>query len=262
MRVRLVAIVAASVLTVGGCSASGDDRLVVAAGTTLVDSGFLELVVAVYEASPQGSEVSVVGLSSAEALSYAEAGNADVAITHEPGALDEFRASNPGSITFVPFSSRFILVGPTGYQARGSTIVDAFRGIAASGDPFVSRDDGSGTFAREQVIWSEVPHSPADDAWYIRTGSGMASTLLVASQRDAVTLTELGAYLSVSADLALEEVDLGSAVLLDNPYDLTVVDTDDDGAVALAEWIAGTQGRAAIEAANEQLFGMQVYRAP
>lgn len=259
-RVGVVFAVAAVLL--GACAAQGNDRVVVAAGTTLVDSGFIELVVAAYEAEVERVEVAVVALSSAEAFAYADAGNADVTITHEPEQLVTFLATHPGSVAYVPFASEFVLVGPPTFAGEAGSVVEAFAQVAESGAPFVSRDDGSGTHAREQAIWVAVPYVPDAEEWYTRTGSGMASTLLIASQRSAVTLAERGAYLAVSVDLSLDEIPLDSPSMLENPYDLTVVDVDEPLSMAFGEWLKGSDGRSAIEQANQQLFGTQVYRVP
>lgn len=259
---RVAVLLAVAAIGLGSCAGAGTNRVVVASGTTLVDSGFIELVVSAYEADTGGVDVSVVGLSSAEAFAYADAGNADVAITHEPQRLAVFLASHPTARAIVPFASEFVLVGPPSFEGQADDVVDAFERIAASGFPFVSRDDGSGTHAKEQSIWAAVPYVPDSQEWYTRTGSGMASTLLIASQRAAVTLAELGAYATVSTELSLVEIPVESRIMLENPYDLTVVDSDDPLSVAFAEWMVGPAGARAIEAANEQLFGTQVYRVP
>ena len=262
MMTRVGIVMAALVVLLGACAGPSGDRVVVAAGTTLVDSGFIEVVAAAYEAEVDGVDVAVVALSSAEAFAYADAGNADVAITHEPQQLGAFLASHPESVTFVPFASEFVLVGPPAFAGSAESVVEAFALVAASGFPFVSRDDGSGTHAREQTIWAAVPYVPDTQEWYTRTGSGMASTLLVASQRSAVTLAERGAYLAVAADLSLEEIPVESRSMLENAYDLTVADMDDPRSMAFAEWMKGSSGRSAIQQANQQLFGTQVYRVP
>jgi len=259
---RAMLLVAALSLALVSCAGQDADRLVLAAGTTLVDSGFIEMVVLTYTTESEGSEIAVIGLGSTEAIAYADAGNADMTITHEPEALVAFLSTHPAATSFVPFASEFVLVGPPTFVGQDVTVVDAFGRVAASGTPFVSRDDGSGTYAREQMIWASVPSAPEGQEWYTRTGSGMASTLLVASQRSAVTLAELGAYLTVSAELSLVEIPVEQQSLLENPYDLTLVDSSDPAAAAFSEWLSGSRGVAAIQAANERLFGAQVYRAP
>lgn len=259
---RIVLFLSAMALALGSCAGGDSDRFVLAAGTTLVDSGFIEMVVESYTQETEGAEIAVVALGSAEALAYADAGNADVTITHEPDALAAFLSAHPQAASFVPFASEFTLVGPPAFSGNDATVVDAFARVVSSGFPFISRDDGSGTYAQEQSIWASIPYAPAGQGWYTRTGSGMASTLLVASQRSAVTLAELGAFLTVSAQLSLVEIPVEEGTLLENPYDLTVVDSSNRAAVAFGEWLAAPDGVAAISAANERLFGIQVYRVP
>ena len=89
--------------------------------------------------------------------------------------------------------------------------------------PFVSRDDGSGTNAKEREIWALVPYDPSGDEWYVRTGSGMGATLLVANEKGAVTLSELGAWLTARDGLRLSELPITDTALLDNPYEVTVL---------------------------------------
>lgn len=262
MMARIGTVLVVAAMCLGACASQSNDRVVVAAGTTLVDSGFIELVAAEYEAGAEGVDIAVVALSSAEAFAYADAGNADVAITHEPQQLAAFLATHPNAASSVPFTSEFVLVAPPIFPFEAESVVDAFAQIAGSGFPFVSRDDGSGTHAKEQNIWAAVPYVPDAQEWYTRTGSGMASTLLIASQRSAATLAERGAYLAVAADLALGEVLLERSIMLENPYDLTVVDSDEPLAAAFAEWMLSVDGKDAIAEANRQLFGTQVYRVP
>ena len=89
----------------------------------------------------------------------------------------------------------------------------------------------------------------------------MISSLLIASDRGAVTLSERGAFLAAVGQIALNELPLDSAELLDNPYDLTVVSSRPEAA-RWAEWLLGDEGRSAIRDANQALFGRQVYRLP
>ena len=261
MSVRWAALAVATCAMLFGACGSSSDRIVVAAGTTLVDSGFMSSVVRAYERTRPGSDVAVVALSSAEAFSYGDSGSADLLITHEPEGLETFLARHPGARSAVVFVSDFLVAAPAGASLPATTAADVFRTVAADAIPFVSRDDGSGTNARERLIWADVGFDPTSEPWYTRTGSGMLSSLLIAGERGAVTLTERGAFLSVVADVGLRELVLESSELLTNPYDVTVV-SEDSAAVGFAAWLLAEEGRAAITAANDELFGSQIYRLP
>ena len=145
--------------TFTGCGRA-DERIVLAAGTTLVDSRLIERVIATY---PEDVRVSVVGVSSREALALGDAGSADVLITHLPEAEAEFVAAHPGALQETVFTSRFVLAGPS---RTPTSIVDAFRHIARTGLPFVSRGDGSGTAAKEEEIWALAGIDPSGAPWH------------------------------------------------------------------------------------------------
>ncbi|MGI9667336.1 MAG: substrate-binding domain-containing protein [Acidimicrobiia bacterium] len=266
---RLVAGLALVVAgaTLAGCGSDSAESFSLAAGTSVVDSGFIRELVSEYQVDHPDVEISVIGLSSAEAFAYARAYTVEAIITHDRVGLREYQDHDANAVSSVPFESSFVLVGPSTSSVRApgtefSSIVDAFGFIALSGQEFVSRDDGSGTNVRELEIWSEVPADPTAEEWYTRTGAGMGSTLQVADQRDAWILAELGTFLTAEPVLGISVQSLGSNEMLDNPYDLTVVGLHKGPALAFARWLSSEDGAAAIGRANDRLFGKPVYVVP
>lgn len=248
------------------CSGSDPERVVVAAGTTVVDSGLVERLIEAYRATGADESFSVVGVSTAEALSLGASGGADLLITHQEALEDEFLAEHPEAIVTPAFTSRFLLAGPADEPPAlvGAGIVDAFTAIAADGLPFVTRRDGSGTYAKEQELWALAGIDPVDEQWYTETGQGMGFTLQVADQRSAYVLTEDGAYRAAAETLSLVPVDAGApSGLLDNPYRAIVVDADASPAAhRFIDWLSSDGGRDALLAANGALFGELVYSPP
>lgn len=257
---RAAALLTAALVAVA-CSGGGDQRLVVAAGTTLVDSGLMDALAGRFEALNPGVDVSVVGEASAQVLELGRRGAADVLVTHAPALEEQFLAEGFAARSDIAFTSDFVLVAPPEFSFRGS-VVEALGAIAGSGIGFVSRGDGSGTHERELELWARAGIDPAGADWYLETGQGMGLTLLVADQRHAATLAERGAYLAASPELALVPLDVDPDPALDNPYRLTVVEGAAPAAAAFAEWLLGEDGRAAVLAVNEELFGAVVYRPP
>ncbi len=248
-------------LLAGACAPAS--RVVVAAGTTLVDSGLLEEVVRVYEDLHPEVEFSVVGDATAQVLELGRRGAATVLITHDPEAEAAFVAEGRAARYELIFESRFVLLGPPDLVGRLDTtdLAEILAEVAQRGWPFVSRGDRSGTHAREQDLWRRAGIDPTGHPWYASTGQGMGLTLQVADQRRAFTLAELGAWRSSEAELGL--VDTGaSGAELDNPYHLTVVAGADGEAPAVAflEWLLSPPGREAVEEADRRLFGEVVYR--
>ncbi|MFQ5947463.1 MAG: substrate-binding domain-containing protein, partial [Acidimicrobiia bacterium] len=96
---------------VAACS-PGQERVVVAAGTTIVDSGLLDVVAARYEDEHSDVRLSVVGDATARVLELGRRGAADLLLTHAPRAEAEFVADGLAVAYEQVFTSRFVLVGP------------------------------------------------------------------------------------------------------------------------------------------------------
>lgn len=249
-----------------GCSGSDPDRIVVAAGTTVVDSGLVERLVEAYRAAEADESFSVVGVSTAEALSLGASGGADLLITHQEALEEAFLAEHPEAVAVPAFISRFLLAGPSDRPepVADAGIVDAFAAIARDDLVFVTRRDGSGTHAKEQELWALAGIDPVEEPWYSETGQGMGFTLQVADQRSAYVLTEAGAFRAAAETISLVPVDAGAPPgLLDNPYRAIVVDPDANSAARrFVEWLSSDAGRSALLAANDALFGEVVYSPP
>jgi tungstate transport system substrate-binding protein len=253
-------LVSALVLVLTACAGAQDHRLIVAAGTTLVDSGILEDVVEAFEAEHPNVELSVVGESTSQVLQLGRLGGADVMITHGPELEAQFVEDGLAARYELVFVSSFVVVGPPDGLA-GGPVVDALTAIAGNAYPFVSRADGSGTHEAEQALWAAAAIDPVGQPWYLETGQGMGLTLQVADQRNAYTLAELGSYLTAAATLSLRP--LAVPDLPPNPYHLIVVASSPELATAetFLDWLTGPAGRAAIEQANLNQFGRVVYAA-
>jgi len=238
---------------------SPPDRVIIAAGTTLVDSGFIEAVAGQYEVTHPGIQLSVVGESSAQILNLGKSGTAQVLITHAPEQEAVFLADEHPRISKTVFSSAFVLVGPPGLADTldGLTTAKAFAQIADRRYGFVSRGDGSGTHEAELNEWPRPGVAPDGD-WYISTGQGMGLSLQVADQRGAFTLSELGAFLGAENLGHLVRVDLLDPPT--NPYRITVIESASPASLDFAEWLLGSDGQAAVGRVNEQIFGAVIYQ--
>jgi tungstate transport system substrate-binding protein len=243
-----------------GCGDAPEARVVLAAGTTVVDSGLLDDLVDIVESVEPSIEVSVVAESTAGVLELGRQGAADVLIVHAPELEAAFVAEGRAAVYEPVFSSRFVLVGPERLRPEFSGgVVEAFRAVAEGSLPFVSRADGSGTHAKEMEFWNLAGIDPGGAEWYIETGQGMGLTLQVADQRGALTLSELGAFLAASDTLSLVELPVAGDARLANPYHLIVVDGARQEAFTIAEYVLGAPGQRDIEAINQERFGSVVY---
>ena len=165
--------------------------VILATTTSLYDTGLLDSIVPIFD-QQSGYHVKVVAVGSGQALAMGRRGDADVAFVHSPAAERVFMDAGFGVRRRVVASNYFTIAGPADDPARvreAPSAEEAFRRIAASGRPFVSRGDSSGTNARELALWAKVGVRPAAGA-YMETGQGMAATLLVANERQAYVLTD------------------------------------------------------------------------
>ena len=253
-----------AVLAIGvACGAGAPDRVIVAAGTTLVDSGLIDAVVAEYEDLHPGVEVSVVAEPTSLALELGRRGAADLLIVHAPDQEAAF-VDDGYAFRSSPFAeSRYVLVGPpdAGSPIRGAPVVEAFEAIASAGETFVSRGDMSGTHERELSIWIASGLDPESEPWYLESGQGMGHTLLIADQRAGFALSELGAFLQSEATLSLVDYRVTGDELV-NRYTAHVVRDGGNrpGALELLEWLRSPEGTSVVTEVNLRLFGEIVYQ--
>lgn len=258
----LTAALLAMAVLWAGCD-SPKTRVVVAAGTTLVDGKMLEQVISDFEAERPDVELSVVGAPTARVLALARAGSADVTITHDPDLEEGFLSDGGAELVADVFASRFLLAGPPGLarSVHGMSAAEAFRRIAGGGFPFVSRSDGSGTYQRERSIWVEVGIDPTGEAWYVQTGQGMGLTLQVASQRQAFVLVEWSVWLAGKETSDLVDTGL-QPVGLENPYRAMAVKASpvEGVSVEFVQWLQSPEGRESVRSANRELYGFEVFK--
>lgn len=184
----LTALLAAPLPAQG--TSTGRD-VILATTTSLYDTGLLDSLVPMFERQ-SGYHLKVVAVGSGQALAMGRRGDADVAFVHSPAAERAFMEAGYGMQRRVVASNYFTIAGLAADPAHvreAADAAEAFRRIALSGQPFVSRGDSSGTNARELALWAMIGVRPVGAA-YIETGQGMAATLLVANERRAYVLTD------------------------------------------------------------------------
>jgi tungstate transport system substrate-binding protein len=147
---------------------------------------------------------------------------------------------------------------------RGLGIVAAMRRIAEKGAPFASRDDRSGTHARELRLWKQAGIDPAGKPWYVATGQGMGETARVASEKRACTLADRGTFLALRKSLELAILVEGGEALR-NSYRVIVVSpekhptTRKKEARRFAEWLVSPDTQKAIGAFGVVTFGHPLF---
>ena len=216
----LVAAIAVSLVVVG-TSCSEEDRLHMATTTSLYDTGLWGYLEPMFE-DEYGVDLDVIYAGTGIALEYGMRGDVDVITVHSKSREEQFVADGYG-VERVPFAyNYFVIIGPADDPAgiKGMMPEDAFTQLLETGNAsFVSRGDDSGTHGKEKAIWASAGYDYTEDildsgAWYIEAGSGMGPTLVMASEKRAYTLSDMGTFLSYQGDVDLVPiVDKGSVLL-------------------------------------------------
>lgn len=259
----LVLLLAA--LALPALAAPPPPAIVLATTTSTQDSGLLDALLPRFTAET-GIRVKTIAVGSGEALAMGRRGDADVLLVHSPAAEGEFMAQGFGALRLDVMYNDFVLVGPPSdpAQVKGLSAAEALRRIAEKGALFASRDDRSGTHARELDLWKKAGVAPAGMGWYVATGQGMGETARVASEKRAYTLSDRGTYLALRKTLELAVLVEGGPELR-NPYRVIVVSPRKDAAVheeearRFARWLVSPAVQRAIGEFRQEELGQPLF---
>jgi tungstate transport system substrate-binding protein len=240
--------------------------LVLATTTSTQDSGLLDYLLPDFE-KQEGVKVDVIAVGTGQAIQLGKDGNADVLLVHARSQEDEFMSNKDGTRREDVMYNDFIIIGPESDPAgiKGMTdATEAFKKIAESQSPFISRGDKSGTNTKELAIWKNAGIEPAGD-WYISAGQGMGEVLTMANEQQAYTLSDRATYLARTKEgLALSILVEGDKVLF-NPYGVIAVNPDKNPNINAAEaqkfidWIISVPIQEKIKAYGVEDYGQSLF---
>ncbi len=252
-------------LTACGNSAPANPNLILATTTSTQDSGLLDLLIPIFQAN-YGYTVQTIAVGTGAALKMAEEGNADVLLVHAPPAEMVLMDSGACKDRTLIMHNDFVIVGPAedpaGVRAWTSA-GEALKSIAKTESGFVSRGDDSGTHKKEKSLWASVDLTPSWDG-YIESGQGMGATLIIASEKQAYTMTDRATYLANQDNLDLEILVQGDEVLL-NVYHVMTVNPDNweninyKGALDFADFLTSQETQALIKDFGVDKFGQPLF---
>lgn len=241
--------------------------LILATTTSTQDSGLLDVLIPMFEQETV-YKVKTVAVGSGQALQMGQEGNADVLLVHSPSAEKTYMDGGFGKDRALIMHNDFIVVGPASDPAaiKGMKAADAFKAIYAVGATFVSRGDNSGTNTKELALWKSAGLDPVGTkaAWYLSTGQGMGTTLTVASEKGAYTLTDRATYLANKANLQLDILVEKDNSLL-NVYHVITVNPDKwpkinyDGAIAFLKFMTEPSTQEVIGKFGVEEFGQPLF---
>jgi tungstate transport system substrate-binding protein len=242
-------------IMVAAGSAGAATRIKCASTTSTQNSGLFDYLLPQFE-KQTGIKVDVVAVGTGAAIEIGKRGDADVVLVHaknqELKAVAEGFFVNRHDVMY----NDFVIIGPPDDPAniKGlKSATEAFKKIAASQTPFVSRGDKSGTHTKELAIWKQAGIDPKGQKWYMEVGQGMEKTQRVANEKRAYTLTDRGTWLATKDKDKLEmAVVLEGDPVLFNQYGVMAVNPakhpnlKNQEAMVFINWLISPEGQAAI----------------
>ena len=251
-----------------GPAIAEDGTLLLATTTSVRDTGLLDTLLPSFQAE-SGITVKPIAVGTGAALRMGAEGNVDVLLTHAPEAEAELVRSGV-LVERRPFMQNFfVIVGPPKDPAgvrTAESAVEAFRRIAATAAPYVSRGDDSGTHKRERTLLRAAGLDPGG-GWegFSQTGSGMGLTLQVADERRSYTLSDIGTYLAFQKRIEIRALSSPDRELR-NVYSVLRVNParfekpiDATGAERFAAFLIREDTQATIGAFGVERFGRPLF---
>ena len=195
----------------------------------------------------------MVAVGTGQAIKNAANGDGDVLFVHDKPSEEKFVAEGNGVRRFDVMCNEFILVAPANDPARitgSKDIVAAFKRIAETKAPFVSRGDDSGTHKSELRLWKDasVDVKAASGTWYREAGSGMGATINSAMDMGAYVFTDRATW-SSSKNRGEYKIAVQGDNKLFNQYGVILVNPARHPKVKKAEgqafidWLLSTEGQ-------------------
>ena len=181
--------------------ARAQDRFITVASTTSTeDSGLFSYILPIF-AAKTGIQVRVIAQGTGQALDTGRRGDADVVFVHARAQELKFVEEGFAVKRYPVMYNDFIIVGPAGDPAKiagGKDAARAFKAIADTKAPFVSRGDRSGTHLAELALWasSGLDLAAMRDGWYHEIGQGMGAALNIANAMGAYTLSDRATWIA------------------------------------------------------------------
>ena len=252
------------------------DTLTISTTTSLYDTGLLDVLKSNYELTHTNVLLAFISAGTGIAITHAMNGDADAILVHSPTQERSFMEQGYGVNRRIFAYNFFTIVGPSSDPAgiRNTSAIQALSqiynyGHAHNTSIWASRDDRSGTNAKEIVLWNQTGYDYDElgsEAWFVSTGSGMGSTLQLADELNLYTLSDISTFLKFSNDGLIEldnMVESGEALI--NVYSAIAVNathvenTMFDHTMDFIRWIVGNEAQDIIENYGQEVYNQTLF---
>ena len=261
----IIVLLLLSLINSGKTVQAEELRLRLATTTSTEDTGILSVLNPPFE-KMMDIKVGVISVGTGKALELGARGDVDVVLVHAREAEDKFVADGSGVNRRDVMYNDFVIVGPEKDPAKikGMTNAqEAFKKIALSQAPFISRGDDSGTHKKELKLWEKAGITPKGK-WYFETGQGMGPVLNMANEKQVYALSDRGTYLAYGGKIELTILCEKDPVL-NNPYGVIAVNpaklphVNYVYAMAYIGWLTSLEGQNIIRKFGKDTFGQPLF---
>ena len=243
-------------------NAFANKYITIASTTSTHDTGLLEYINKKFENKYQ-TKVRALSLGTGQAIKVAMDGNVEILLVHHKKSELEFMNKGYGILRHDLMYNDFVLIGPKKDKKTCSSIENKMIEIKKSKLLFVSRGDESGTHKKEKELWelSNI-RVPFEENWYLSVGQGMGSTLLIANQKNAYTLSDRSTWIAFNKKENLQIVCENLPPLF-NQYGIILVSNKINNNLNIEEakkyidWITSEEAKKLIN--NYRVNGKQLF---
>ncbi len=244
-------------------SALADSKYITIASTTSThDTGLLDYINKKFE-NKYNTKVRALSLGTGQAIKVAKDGNVEILLVHHKKSELEFMNNGYGILRHDLMYNDFVLIGPKKDKKICSSIENKMVEIKKSKLLFVSRGDESGTHKKEKELWESLNINISfKENWYLSVGQGMGSTLLIANQKNAYTLSDRSTWIAFNKKENLQIVCENLPPLF-NQYGIILVSNkinnnlNIEQAIKYIDWITSDEAKKLIN--NYRVNGKQLF---
>ena len=276
LMISIILVAITTITTIMYVSVFGRETLrvlKVSTTTSLYVTGLLEKLSEEFRKEYPGVVIQFIAVGTGRALEIASRGDVDMVFVHAPSLEHKYIKRGILVDGRIIAYNYFVIVGPkddpAGIKGLNSP-VKALKRIYNAGVSgmtlFISRGDNSGTHIRELALWRRAGLNPIGQKWYIESGTGMSKTLMIANERKAYTLSDIGTYLKLKGEGILGRlevlVDKGEGLI--NIYSAYIVNPDKyrvdyELAKLFLEFVSSKKGQKIIDEYGIRLFGRPLF---
>ncbi len=176
--------------------AIGENKIIIASTTSTYDTGLLNLLNEEFYKKYE-VRVQVLSLGTGQAIRTAKDGNAEILLVHHKPSEIEFMNDGYGIERHEIMYNDYVLVGPKNDNDLCKSVQQKLEQIYINQYLFISRGDDSGTHRKELEMWDLTNIKVNKNKnWYLSVGQGMGSTLLIANEKKAYTLSDRSTWIA------------------------------------------------------------------